>query len=68
MKYGFYDFDWFNGLDDSKIGTKIVCFNRDCFLPFMKRKTISQHELKILESLTEMVEIMNDHVKEMKIK
>lgn len=66
MKYGYYEYNHRDWQCSGPICSAINIFNLNCYIPFMKRKTIREDETKMLAMLTEMVELMNEHVKEMK--
>lgn len=66
-KYGFNDYEWNDGCEVWDNFCKgVTLFNHNVFIPFMKRKTMDGKDIKMLEALTEMVVIMNEHAKETK--
>ena len=69
MKYGYNDYKWNENCDSWNAFCSAVSeFNNKGFLGFMKRKTYDEKDEKMLNALKEMVEMMEEHKKEMKKK
>ncbi len=67
MKYGYNDNSWKEELyRGSKVCTETINFNMKAFIPFMQRKTLTETDMKAIEALAEMVEMMKAHAEEIK--
>ena len=66
MKYGHRDTEWKNNRLYTKFTLAVMNFNLDGFQAFMKRKTIHKDEEEMLFALKEMVEMMEQHLEEMR--
>ena len=62
MKFGYYDSSWREGKSTwDKFCSSVVTFNRESFQPFMRRKTLDNKDMEMLEALEEMVKMMREH-------
>jgi hypothetical protein len=66
MKYGYSDEKFREDLWDSqtKFARDVADFDLDCFIPAMRRKTVTGEDEFALKALTEMVEMLNQHFAE----
>lgn len=69
MKYGRNDYSWREGKESwTKFCNSVVMFNINGFQSFMKRRTLDDKDIEMLEALEEMVEIMKERAEEIKHK
>lgn len=70
LKYGYNDYEWDKDVKTTgtRFNSEVLHFNREAYIPFMKRKTVTEDELKMLKALTEMVELLNEHAKNLPVK
>ena len=69
MKFGRNDFSWREGKENwDKFCDSVVMFNIESFRPFMKRKTLDNKDMEMLEALEEMVKMMREHAEEVERK
>ena len=69
MKYGYNDYEWNEGCRNaSQFCEAVSQFNLNGFIGWMKKKTYTDKDERMLKALTEMVEMMNAHKDEMKKK
>lgn len=65
MKYGYHDYSWREGKESwTKFCNSVVMFNIDGFQSFMRRKTLDNKDMEMLEALEEMVKMMKEHAEE----
>lgn len=69
-KYGYNDTAWLDEIKSSgaRFNSAVRIFNLDGYMGMMKRKTVTEDELKSLKALTEMVELLNEHMKNLPVK
>lgn len=70
MKYGFNDMAWDAIKEEcgrTNFADGVEKFNREAWRGMMKRKTVTKGELEMLKALTEMVEMLNEEVKNKKV-
>ena len=65
MKYGYNDNEWMEEISGgSKFCKDVISFNTTAFIPFMKRKSLSEIDMQAFEDLLAMVEMMKNHLEE----
>ena len=67
-KYGYNDYDWDEHILTSPLQNAVKMFNVYGFIPFLKRKTYDEFEVYMLKCLKEMVEILEEELKNKKYK
>ena len=67
-KYGYNDYDWDEYIKISPLQNAIKMFNVNGFIPFLKRKTYDDYDVYMLKCLKEMVEILEEELKNKKYK
>ena len=65
-KYGYNDYDWDEYILTSPLQNAVKMFNVYGFIPFLKRKTYDDFEVYMLKCLKEMVEILEEELKNKK--
>ena len=69
MKFGRNDFNWHEGKENwDKFCGSVVMFNIESFQPFMKRKTLDNKDMEMLEALEEMVKMMREYAEKIEHK
>jgi hypothetical protein len=66
MKYGYRDTEWRDNSIYTRFTSAVIGFNINGFQAFMKRKTVYKDEEQMVYALKEMVEMMEEHLKEMR--
>ena len=66
MKYGYSDEKFREDLWEcsTKFARDVADFDLDCFIPDMRRKTVTDKDKFALQALNEMVEMLNQHFAE----
>lgn len=72
LKYGWNDAEWDKVVEEHISGTPfsraILDFNSRGYSSIMKRKTIDENEKILFNALKEMVELIDEHIKEIEKK
>lgn len=70
MKYGFNDYTLYNLTQEHAVSApmdRVRNFNVDVFIPFMRRKTMTVGDQAMLDALNEMVQMLNEHAKGLRL-
>lgn len=68
LKYGYNDTQWDADFVNTRFSSAVQMFCLDGYQSMMKRKTATETDLKALAALTEMVELLNERVKNLPVK
>ncbi len=71
LKYGYNDKEWDEFVEKNafySFGSGIVAFNKKSYISMMKRKKVYEEDWKMLEALKDMINRIEEHMKEVENK